>query len=377
MEKNFVTIGLSWDSRRVCAVLCCVLVLFAAGMQVQRVSALFAPRLLIDPVFTKLNEGQSFTVTVNLTDDSDLFLWQVVIEWDGTVLNLTDVFIPDNSVFAGHIYQQGVPPKDQEASGDLANGLNWTMVGASLLGADTVSVSNGILFSANFTALSAGSTTVTLKTIAEKIDAAWYTYVIDSNFDEYNAFQTVGATMAIGNADVKPIALFTVAPQDVENTTNLLLNAPPQVPYYAVTYANYATFFNATASYAPVGNITEYVWDFSDGNVTTVDATPPGSAYITHVFTLTGNYSVVLTVVGSGNPPLNGTYTIVVYVGLVLPLYNWSPFIYAVSGIMAAIIVLYAAISVVRRARRRKELKRQKMLTAEPTGRPPTGAQAT
>jgi hypothetical protein len=113
-----------------------------------------------------------------------------------------------------------------------------------------------------------------------------------------------------------------------------------------------------------------------------VNATGPDSAYITHVYAHVDTYTVVLTVVGSGIPDsnlpaLNGTYIATAEVGLVLPLYNWNPFIYTVVGLIAAAIVFFAARSVVRRVRTRRKLRKQKMLTAGPAGQPTTGAQTT
>ena len=54
--------------------------------------------------------------------------------------------------------------------------------------------------------------------------------------------------------------------------------------------------FDATPSFYPGGNITMYQWDFGDGNITT---TTEGT--ITHSYTLDGNYSVNLTVLGNDN----------------------------------------------------------------------------
>jgi PKD repeat protein len=49
--------------------------------------------------------------------------------------------------------------------------------------------------------------------------------------------------------------------------------------------------FNASDSYDPNGYVVNYTWDFGDGNITTL--TDP---IITHTYTITGNYTVTLTV---------------------------------------------------------------------------------
>jgi len=58
--------------------------------------------------------------------------------------------------------------------------------------------------------------------------------------------------------------------------------------------------FNASVSQDPDGSIVEYKWNFSDGNVTTVD-----NPIITHVYTAAGTYTVNLTV--TDNDGLTGS----------------------------------------------------------------------
>ena len=73
--------------------------------------------------------------------------------------------------------------------------------------------------------------------------------------------------------------------------------APSQHPYASFTYSpeypfvNEKIIFNASSSYDPDGNITKYKWDFGDGNVTEVEG-----AVITHTYSISGNYTVKLTV---------------------------------------------------------------------------------
>jgi hypothetical protein len=384
MEKNLATIGLNRNSKRVCVAVCCVLVLLATSTQAHKVSALSTPRVSIEPTIAELQVGQIITVTVNLTDMPDLFLWQAVLAYNGSVLELTETSVPDNGVFAGHtsgVY--GPEMADTEAPGDYVTKLNWTLAGANLYDDDSVSVSNGILFSAQFIALASGATTITLMTYANPVhtsipataaDSTYYTFAWDSNLAEYNDFQTMGCTVKVGNVDVAPVAFFTVVAPTVDNTTNLVLPglAKPNAVNPVLTYANYTTIFNATGSYAPFSNITQYIWDFGDGNVTTVNWTGPDSAIITHVYTHVGSYQVVLTVVSSNG--LTATYLGTAVAGLVLPYYDWNPFLYTVAGLVAAVIVFYAVRTVVRTNRRRRELRMRKRLTAGPAEVPPTVA---
>jgi PKD repeat protein len=394
MEKNLVTIGLSRNLKVVCVAVCCVLVLFATSAQVYKVSALFTPLVLFEPVRAlELSVGQNITVTVNVTDMPDLFLWQVVLEYNGSVVNLTDLSTrrSDCPVFAGHAFAALPDPEDTEAPGDYLTTLNWTMVGATLFGDDSVSVSNGILFVAQFTAVAEGYSTITLMTYANPVhtaapqtanDATYYSYLWDSRTwetgSDYHDFQTMGCTVTVGHVtNVPPVAFFTVVPPTVSNSSDLVLPGvlKPNTINPIYTYANLTTTFNATGAYAPVGNIMQYIWDFGDGNVTTVNETGPDSAIITHVFTHVGSYEVVLTVVNDGTPPLTGTYLATCVVGLVLPYYDWNPFVYTVAGLCVAGIVYYVVRIVLRARRRRRELRMRKRLAAESAQVPATVAQ--
>jgi len=66
--------------------------------------------------------------------------------------------------------------------------------------------------------------------------------------------------------------------------------------------------FNASSSYDPNGYIVSYVWNFGDGNITTVT-----NPIITHTYDTSGNYTVSLTV--ADNQGLTDTTTEVVSVG--------------------------------------------------------------
>ena len=60
---------------------------------------------------------------------------------------------------------------------------------------------------------------------------------------------------------------------------------------YTTPIVNKTIIFNASASYDPDGNITSYIWNFGDGNIT--ETTEP---IITHSYSSAGNYTVTLTV---------------------------------------------------------------------------------
>ena len=87
----------------------------------------------------------------------------------------------------------------------------------------------------------------------------------------------------------------------------------PKSPVANFTYSplkpmvNEVVKFNASFSYDPDGCITNYTWDFGDGNVTTTD-----QPVITHVYSSAGNYTVTLTV--TDNDGLTNSTTKVVVV---------------------------------------------------------------
>jgi len=82
--------------------------------------------------------------------------------------------------------------------------------------------------------------------------------------------------------------------QPWENYFKPVENQPPIANF---TYSpekpvvNQSVTFDASSSYDPDGNITKYKWDFGDGNITEVE-----EPVITHTYSISGNYTVKLTV---------------------------------------------------------------------------------
>jgi hypothetical protein len=92
----------------------------------------------------------------------------------------------------------------------------------------------------------------------------------------------------------------TLALTDQTKVENVILGYPNQPPIASFTFSpstplvNQTVTFDASASHDPDGSITNYKWDFGDGNITTV-ATP----IIKHVYKTAGStlyYTVTLTV---------------------------------------------------------------------------------
>ncbi len=94
-------------------------------------------------------------------------------------------------------------------------------------------------------------------------------------------------------------------------TTSGALNQPPIASF---TYCpenpivNQAITFNASSSYDPDGKITNYEWDFGDGNITSTT-----EEIIKHSYSEAGNYEVTLTVTDDKGATNSITKIITVY----------------------------------------------------------------
>jgi len=367
------------------------MILSALSMRVPMVSkAASAPQFLFTSAGSNtllLDIGQTFTMAVNLTDFPNLYAFQVVFKYNGTVLNMTSLTYSLENIFSGQNYISMEPPYDTQAKGDTRDHLNYTIAGATLLGEGSVSVSNGVLFNVEFTVIGIGETTIQT---ASKDSPAYsgadrfYTLCQDPyQVIDYIVFVTKGLTILSGVSTAAPIADFTVISPEVDSENNLVLNwnPPSGVASYVVSYQGLSVGFNASGSYAPFGHITQYIWNWGDGNVTVVNATSPASSFITHIYDNMGIYHMNLTVVNNGSitsPPLRSEPArYVILVGLTLPYYNWTWFIYTLVVLIGAAIAIAAARSALRRVRIRREMKRQKILKAGPSGLSPAGAQTT
>jgi PKD repeat protein len=98
----------------------------------------------------------------------------------------------------------------------------------------------------------------------------------------YNVSLTIIDTMGATNTVIKPI---TINPLPV----SLFSIDAPSCSSSPVQFHNLST--------TPTGFITEWLWDFGDGNTTTV--TFPDDPDVTHVYTTTGTYIVTLTITNS------------------------------------------------------------------------------
>jgi parallel beta-helix repeat protein len=121
----------------------------------------------INPPFSTVAIGANLTITVDVTNVTDMFVWQVALKYNATVLNLTDIWIPDDNIFANFTQ---VPPQQPAFGTDAVDGLNYVIYGSSLLGSDnTVNASSSVLLCANFTGLITGVSPITIGTEANPV----------------------------------------------------------------------------------------------------------------------------------------------------------------------------------------------------------------
>jgi hypothetical protein len=181
------------------AVIFCAIIVSGSSVRMPMVSAASTPQILISPSSANLSLGQTFTITINLTDFPNLFCYQVVFKYSGTVLNLTNLWFPDDNVFSGH-NPISVWSNDTEAPGDLVDNLNYTVAGSTLMAPASVSVSNGVLCAANFTVVGVGQTTIEIATKnhpAIEEGATWYTYIEDPSQTEFDFESSTSSVIVV------------------------------------------------------------------------------------------------------------------------------------------------------------------------------------
>ena len=370
--------------REVSAVILCAMFLSAMSGRAPMARADATPQIIMqlenqpNPNVANVKVGQALTVTLNLTNFPGVYAYQVVFKYNGTILNFTNISMnPPGGIFNGHQSFVMPEPTDMEANPDIVDNLNWAEVGASLVGEDYVDVTNGVLCQVNFTVIGTGQTNLVIATSDKPVNinsmAFFSSTVLDTLLLSHSDFVTRGVTVLSGVANSPPVAFFTVTTASIDNKTYLLLyQNPPIVANWQVVWLGLPAFFNASSSYAPTGNITAYIWDFGDGNVTVVNATSPADSLITHVYQNITWFTMSLTVVSKGSgdtPPMESDpLTTTILVDMALQYYDWSWLMYTFIGIVAMVLVITTARSAIRLLRRRRALKKQEMPIAGPSG---------
>jgi peptidoglycan/xylan/chitin deacetylase (PgdA/CDA1 family)/PKD repeat protein len=110
-----------------------------------------------------------------------------------------------------------------------------------------------------------------------------------------------------GDYTIKAIA--STVPEEIDTADNTFVDGtvtifgPPMASftcYPSNTYINQPVLFDASSSKSNGGTITDYMWNFDDGNITSTS-----NAIASHTFVLARNYNVALTVTNTEG--LNGS----------------------------------------------------------------------
>lgn len=116
-------------------------------------------KISLSPTHVEGRPGDSFTFDALVSNVSGLGAWQVAVKYNGTVVNCTSAWIPENNVFQGKTCVP-VPPI---LNARTIDGYNYTLFGSSLY-TGSVDVSEGLLCRLNFTARTHGLTQLQIAT---------------------------------------------------------------------------------------------------------------------------------------------------------------------------------------------------------------------
>jgi len=212
--------------------------------------------------------GARFNATVWGYDVPAIFAFQVLLNVDDTLLNVTDAWLPTwdvDYVFYGQATVQPVPAfRDNNFNGVFEGVLiaDTLLVGTPATGDRKLAIIEFEIIYAPTT----GSVSCDLD--VNNAD----TFLLDyDTLDEIPVTKTSGNYEYLGPVPKPPTASFTYSPMS------------PLV--------NETVTFDASGSTPNGGAIGNYSWDFGDGNITSVSIPT-----ITHIYTSAGDFNVTLSV---------------------------------------------------------------------------------
>lgn len=201
-------------------------------------------KVSVSPAYIIASPRETFTVNITVSDVTNLYAWQVVIEYNNTVLNCTDAWLPEDNVFHGKTIITVGP--------EIKNFENYAFVtyGAVLLTETVTVLGVGILCSLNFTVLEVGQTTLRIATKGNPAvppgaymlpDGSWvpyelHTFLSDSEMSKMPFIEESGDVLSGG-------AIFTIMTADGGTTdpapgthvysvdTNVSVTAIPELGY--------------------------------------------------------------------------------------------------------------------------------------------------
>jgi parallel beta-helix repeat protein len=238
--------------------------------------------------------GDSFTIEVSVSDVNRLISWQVPVKYNGTIINCTSAWIPENNVFAGMATVFLTPILNEPTT----DGYNYTLLGSSLY-TESVNVPKGVLFKLNFTAQTYGLTQLQIATkedpvLIGKRGRMQYSILLDPDLEEM--------PYAVENGEVRVGTLQTLT---LTNSVGGTTEPPP---------GNYTYVYGESVSVTAVPNLHRVLDDWLlDGS--NIGRANPVSVLMTQnhilqpVFT-EGNFTLMISdVIGGITSLLPGTYT--------------------------------------------------------------------
>jgi len=236
--------------------------------------------MYIDPEVVTINQvGKNFSVYVKVRNVEDVYLWQVAIRWNASILECTNITLPENHIFAGKNYFNVIEALIGQGTA-YNNTEGWLAVGLSLLGEESgVDVTDGVLCKIDFITKAKGSTPLKLCSEAEPILFQGY----------YKVWSYLQNSEQVGTTVVMEIEMY-------HGLVSVESKSPPVVDFTytpSEPYVDQDVTFDASACYDPDnGTIVLYIWNFGDGHVQ--NTTEPS---ITHKYSKKGEYRVHLTVI--------------------------------------------------------------------------------
>jgi len=286
---------------------------------------------------------ESFTVEIVVGDVSDLFGWQLALEYNGTVLDCTSVWLPEDNVFADKQIQ---PFEDH---GNTSIGNLFLVYGVVSLGGSINVAGVGTLCKINFTVKEAGFSQLRIGTedipVIGSVGGAfeeWESILLSSDLDKIHFAENSG-TVTSGQVNIPPCASFQMtALASPPEGARLIYLKTMELPLF---FVEEPVLFNASLSGDVDGNVTLYEWDFGDKNTTKVNVPT-----VVHTYE---NSSLTLTVTLRVWDDENTSSTITsrdIQVGIILIPLNWMPYL----EVLAALVIVAVIVSIVRKFSRKK-----------------------
>jgi hypothetical protein len=251
-------------------------ILFSALATIGSVHAINPTSIDVVPasiVDTSMAPGSSFIINSTVAYVTDLYTWQVRIDFDPAVLACTNATIPSDNVFAGKSVIPVTPFID--------NVTGFVGLGVSLIGAGSGFTGSGVLCQLGFVVLSRGHTGLDYST-----PYGSDTFLLDSNLNVIPSLVNNGYFDNRLAEPQPPVAVFDYSPKPV--------------------LVNTTVTFNGSASYDPDGTVVSWAWNFGDSG--------SGSGMVTtHSYLAAGNFTATLNVTDNDGQSNSTSMVVTVY----------------------------------------------------------------